>query len=110
MKTNKPFQLLDQHGNPSDSSAIRYVIISDNGKDVLDDPARKCPWWTYTRLEAERMKKNIERDFKRLVHVVTIENALVTIAKKRYGIDIKPPYTSKNIERQLIKTIIKQES
>lgn len=98
--------LLDEHGRPADASRTRWVIISDDGKNILDDPVRRCAYWSYTKEGAMTTKKIIEKDFKRLVHIVPLETAVKTIAKNRYGVDIKPPLTLDNIKRQLTKVII----
>jgi hypothetical protein len=100
-------KLLDAQGRPADNSRERYVIVSDDGLNVLDDPVRKCPWWTYNKTEAKRMKKNISRDFKRTVHVHTLEEAVVIVAKRRYGLELKPPHNLHHIESQIIEHLIK---
>ena len=99
-------KLLDQFGNQSEQERTRYVIITDDGKHVLQDPTQegangKGIYYSYNKDEAERQKLICRKDFGQNVHVVDLATAVVTLSKNRYDIEFKRPITWPNIKRQL---------
>lgn len=103
----KLINIKDAQGKAADTSQNIYVILSDNGQHILEDPVKQGPWWSYSIQEATLQKKIIEKDFNRLVHIVKLPEAIATIARNRYGIELKKPFTYTNISKQITERIIK---
>ena len=99
-------KLLDQFGNDPDPKRTRWVIINDAGTEVLQDPTQAGAngqgiYYDFDKDAAERMKLICRKDFGINAHVVTLETAIVTLGRKRYDIEFKPPITWPNLKRQL---------
>lgn len=93
-------------GKIADESRTKYVIVIHEGKDVLGDPTTKGIWWTYSKYEAKRMTKVIQKDFKGQAYVFTLEEAIRILANKRYGLELKPPFTFHNLRQQIMDYVI----
>ncbi len=93
-------------GSPADLQRTKFVIVIYDGKDVLGDPSKQGVWWTYSKYEAKRMCKVISKDFQQQAYIFPLEEALRIIALKRYGIELKAPYTYDNLSRQIIDYVI----
>jgi len=102
--------LKDELGNdlPEDKR-LRYVILIDDGKDLLYDPTKNEIWWTYSEKEAKRMVKIIAKDFSGLSYHRKLEDAIIVVARKKYDMEIKKPVTYDSIRRQIMEQIITQK-
>lgn len=101
-------KLLNQFGNidGEDPLRTRYVIISGDGLNILQDPSAAGAnghglYWSYDKSAAELQCKICRKDFGQDAYVVDLATAVVTLGKRRYGLEFKRPITWTNIERQL---------
>ena len=104
---NKDFKLLDSSGNAANAERIRWVILINDGRDVLGDPAKQGLWWSYNKAEARRMMIIVKKDFYQDAYVRQVEEAIRIVAKRRYDIDLKHPYTYESLSKQFIALLMK---
>jgi hypothetical protein len=101
--------ILDQFGNSPEVEELkrRYVIVINNGRDILSDPmnGEGALWSTTDKAEANRMLKVVQKDFGMSGYIRDVEEAIKIIAKRRYDIDLKPPFTFQNLSQQ-IRTLV----
>jgi hypothetical protein len=84
-----------------DFSRPSYVLMSHTSESVLIDAATGQPWHTYIRKEAKNMQTILRTEDKVATTLMTFIEALRILAKKE-GVTLKPPYTMKAIQEQLI--------
>jgi hypothetical protein len=101
--------LLDGQGKPADTSATIWVILSDDGKQVLSDPVHGGPWWSYHIKDAKDIQLIAKKDFGEKVHIRKLAEGIKILAERRYGISLKSPYTYHNIIKQIKDKLITGE-
>jgi hypothetical protein len=75
--------------------------MSHEQASVLIDAATGQPWHTYIRKEAKNMQTILRTEDKLGSTLMTFVEAIKILADKE-GVKIKPPYTMKAIQEQLI--------